>query len=186
MMGSHAREAFSADTFCLGLSFFHLLSGEEPYEEHLKQVHCPAYLQNRLRKIWMTKNASSPYYVIREVIESLYSADDSPDIQDSMNNILYDTLYRYIVLFGLCSTGFDCLSDRLHPYDLENPVWLAIVDSCEEIPHSVKNTKARIDCVRQYNSDRKLWSLEFGEHPIIQRYVHYLSNANYLDNHAVA
>jgi hypothetical protein len=169
MLGSHAREAFSADTFCLGLAFFHLLSGEEPYEEHLKAVRCPDYLQKRLSKIWMTKDSSSPYFVIKEVIESLDSANESPELRDAMDSVLYDTLYRYIVLFGLrtSASGDD---DTLYAYDLDNPVWLAILDSCEDSPVSVKNTKARIECVRKYTSDRELWSLQIGNHPIIERY----------------
>ena len=46
--GSAARQAFSADTFPLGLATLHLLTGQEPYEELLADVRCPAYL----KQIW--------------------------------------------------------------------------------------------------------------------------------------
>ena len=172
MLGSHAREAFTADTFCLGLSFFHLLSGEEPYEEHLKSIKCPIYLRKKLSKVWMTRDPSSPYCVIREVIESLDSSDESPEVQDSIENVLYDTLYRYVVLFGLCETSSvnsSGVEEILHPYSLENPIWLAIVDSVSPNPLSGKNTKSRSDCVKQFQSERDLWYLETGNHPIICR-----------------
>ena len=46
--GSAARQAYSADTFPLGLSVLHLLTGEEPYEELLKNVLCPLYLKQQV------------------------------------------------------------------------------------------------------------------------------------------
>ena len=46
--GSAARQAFSADTFPLGLATLHLLTGQEPYEELLVDVRCPAYL----KRVW--------------------------------------------------------------------------------------------------------------------------------------
>lgn len=172
MLGSHAREAFTADTFCLGLAFFHLLSGEEPYEEHLKSVRCPSHLHKRLSKIWMSKDTSNPYYVIRQVIESLDSGDEDVEMQDVIDNVLYDTLYRYIVLFGFCMTSdvdSDGTEDLTHPYGLDNPVWHAVVDCLGEQPVTGKNTKSRIECVNQYESDRMAWSLETGSHPTICR-----------------
>ena len=65
-LGSHARESYSADAFSLGLACLHLLTGEAPYEELLKDVLCPPALAQQLKKIWMNSDTSSanPYSII--------------------------------------------------------------------------------------------------------------------------
>jgi len=75
-----------ADVFALGLCFLHLLTGSRPYEEILERVTCPIVLKKLLLKIWCD---GPNFTVLNEVLE-----DDS-------NDILYDTLYRYFVLFSL-------------------------------------------------------------------------------------
>ena len=42
----------------------HLLTGQEPYEELLQDIRCPAYLKQELSVHWETTDARSPYYVI--------------------------------------------------------------------------------------------------------------------------
>ena len=128
-MGNISRQAYSADTFCLGLSFLHLLTGEEPYEELLKEIRCPTYLFEALSCIWnpAKMDIDNPYYVIKEVIESLDPGDEGDDGDSADGNsagadgddrgpgaVLFDTIYRYVVLFGVHAdmipqdSGHDC------------------------------------------------------------------------------
>ena len=93
----------------------HLLTGEEPYEELMKDVRCPKYLADLLRNIMFRADRHSPYYVITELVGLL---DDI-----ASGEVLFDTLYRYIVLFGGCEDFVGSI-----PWD-NNPVWLAVIDA---------------------------------------------------------
>lgn len=133
MLGSIARQAYTADTFALGLSFLHLLIGYEPYEELLADIRCPLYLKVRLNHLWACcENVDDPFYVIREVIESMMD-DKQLEIfnRKQQNNgkintrngrrqfefaegadILFDTMYRYLVLLGESSTDFTDIGSK--------------------------------------------------------------------------
>jgi hypothetical protein len=153
ILGSAARQSFSADTFCLGLSFFHLLTGYEPYEELLKDVVCPSYLIDLIRPYWQTDVIDSPHYIIQELIESI---DNNGDV-DASAKVLYDTLYRYIVLFGMPSD--------MNPSWNDNPIWQAIKTSLID---SKGNKKIKHkECLSKYQIDTQLWSLQTGNHRII-------------------
>ena len=85
----------------------HLLTGFEPYEELLKDVHCPLFLAQQLRALWCTEDPDSQYHVVWEVVQSLdpdsYETDGAADpafADFGAELILMDTLYRYVVLFG--------------------------------------------------------------------------------------
>ena len=72
-------------------------------QELMKNVHCPAYLASKLAVLWYTEDAASPYLVMREVIVSILP----PDAQITMDSgsVLFDTLYRYMVLVGHSFSG---------------------------------------------------------------------------------
>ncbi len=40
--------------WCLGLSFLHLLTGGQPYEETMEQVSCPPALDAALASLWQS------------------------------------------------------------------------------------------------------------------------------------
>lgn len=133
ILGSGARQCYSGDCFCLGLAFLHLLTGREPYEELLRDVRCPEYLRCRLHDLWTAAGSDSPYSVVRQVMSSLDTPNGGPGL-----SVLYDTLYRYFVLFGTLlhhsefqlsscmHAGYDEQwgggSDLGGPY-AESPVW---------------------------------------------------------------
>ena len=145
----------------------HLLTGEEPYEELLKHVRCPKYLSDALAAIWTdpTMDIDNPYFVIKELVESLeLPPDEATDEvtgggQDDRGAaaVLFDTVYRYFVLFGVhadmlpqwkdkppgqlrgsedaTSSGvctnrnsYDGGVSTLHPW-VQNPVWNALLDA---------------------------------------------------------
>jgi hypothetical protein len=174
-LGSHARECYSADTFCLGLSYFHLLAGQEPYEEHLKGVHCPELLQLKLQKLWRTSSRSSQYRVIAEVMESLDAPNDSSEESKNIKNVLYDTFYRYLVLFDLDisaitsddqdSTEGECE----YPYPPTNSVLRETIDCLGLDSGGRIVTKAKRECMDQFSEDRAEWSLHFGTNAVMKR-----------------
>jgi len=106
LLGSAARQSFSADTFMLGLSLLHLLTGHEPYEVLLANARCPLYLCNQLRELWTTSDPEDPYFLIRQVVDSLDFGPDDGALGGADNRgdwpglLLCDTLYRYLVMFG--------------------------------------------------------------------------------------
>lgn len=187
LLGSAARQSYSADTFCVGLAMLHLLTGQDPYEELLKDVKCPKYLENALRKYWSTENPGSPYFVISEVINSL---DDSTvdDNGERPAMVLFHTLYRYMVLFDVPLLAQVTGSGSNNIY-ANNPIWLALVDALGGAINSDDNSwslaqnnrgnrraaskkvpskgTTRDDCLSQYSSDRSTWSINNGSHDIM-------------------
>ena len=188
LLGSVARQGFSADTFPLGLCFLHLLTGYEPYEVLLQDVFCPPYLIKKLQAIWTPDSIEDPYYVVREAVES--SVLDEPDMKGDARDAGYEgavlahTLYRYLVLFS-------ALQDD--DVDIDSPAWTAVKDALvppdgvvgagerdgggigqnqRRIKRKQRNngeiSKARMACTRQYGIDRAQWSLHEGTHPMMK------------------
>mmetsp|Transcript_205 Transcript_205/g.460 ORF Transcript_205/g.460 Transcript_205/m.460 type:complete len:1254 (+) Transcript_205:3-3764(+) len=179
LLGSWARQGCSADTFPLGLCFFHLLTGYEPYEELLKDVRCPPYLCEKLAHFWRTTEESSPYFVVSEVIESLDR--DSLDGTDP-GSVLYDTLYRYLVLFG---GGADFQSDNAFEEAFsvyaDSPVWAVVCEALGLRKLDLQDgmggmaTRGRRggrdghpETANQYAHDLGEWSMHLGSHPIMR------------------
>lgn len=109
ILGNAAEQGIGHDCFGLGLCMLHLFTGHGPYEEILEEVVCPANFKGRLSKIWK----SSSHDVIRSVM--LYDDEDGQEVED---DTLYNTLYRFLVLFGVPQRRF---SSRKH-----GKVWRAI------------------------------------------------------------
>jgi serine/threonine protein kinase len=178
-LGSYARESYSADTFCLGLSYLHLLAGEEPYEEHLRDVTCPPLLLGKLKKLWRTSNNTSQFRVIAEVIESL--DPDGADSTVNVLNVLYDTFYRYLVMFdldlsSLSAAADDSTGDLDCPYPPSNAVLCAVIDCLGLDSSSTRRlTKLQHECIQQFTRDRAEWSLQHGASAVMQRVRHQAS-----------
>jgi hypothetical protein len=109
ILGNAAEQGIGHDCFGLGLCMLHLFTGHCPYEEILEEVVCPENFKAKLRKIW--KSAS--HDVIRSVM--LYDNEEGQEVED---DTLYNTLYRFLVLFGIPQRRF---SSRKH-----GKVWRAI------------------------------------------------------------
>lgn len=104
--GDSAKQGHRHDCFGLGLCMIHLFTGHAPYEEILEDVVCPPNLKKKLRKIWVEDNSSSgfsEFEVVKSVILSDMYEDEEGNIVGEPDEILYDTLYRYLVLFGIPS-----------------------------------------------------------------------------------
>ena len=92
ILGNDARQGYGHDCFGLGLSMLHLFTGHCPYEEILRNVVCPDALKTKLRKIWK----SPTHDIICSAM--MYEDSNGEEVEDET---FYDTLYRFIVLFGM-------------------------------------------------------------------------------------
>lgn len=169
ILGSTARQAYSADTFCIGLSFLHLLTGHEPYEELLKDVKCPSHFLSSLARLWASPDGPEQYNIINETINCLDTSDDDPDTGESIQRVFYHTFYRYLVLFGIP----DELGTEGDPLT-SNHVWRAVADAFgvlvnDERVHTRRASKGAVNSLRQYEQDRAMWSVRSGSDPIMCR-----------------
>jgi serine/threonine protein kinase len=101
ILGDDAEQGHSHDAFALGLCMFHLFSGHGPYEEIMKEVICPQGFKDKLKVLWESRN-SKGYDVVRAVILGDVSRDaDGIYTDGDPDETLYNTLYRFLVLFGI-------------------------------------------------------------------------------------
>ena len=189
LMGSRARQGFSADTFPLGLCFLHLLTGHEPYEILMQDVYCPPYLITRLQELWSPDDSEDQYYVVKEAVQSTVMGKDvaEPHNAGYEGAVLAHTLYRYVILFG---------SLHCDDIDIDTPVWTALQHALlgDPISSSSPSTEkfsskrgfrkiqrhnhtdnkgharhaTRDECQRLYSRDRAVWGLHEGRHPIMR------------------
>ena len=163
ILGDDATQGHEHDNFGLGLGMLHLFSGYRPYEEIMANVHCPPHLKKYLRKIWENDEGFS---VIRTIIS------DDPD-----DEILYDTLYRFLVLFGIPEVKFQ---QQTCPQ-----VWKAICDALEFSARTRggRPTRKGVDYgedsdVTQYSCDCKQFSIRRGNNKYIARARNSLHKVN--------
>ena len=118
--GDAAKQGYGHDSFGLGLCMLHLFTGHAPYEEILEDVRCPVALKRKLKNIWENQS-SNGYDVLRSVILADVYEDEDGNVEGEPDEVLYDTLYRYLVLFGI--------PDKKCQYKEGARVWRAIT-SC--------------------------------------------------------
>lgn len=162
-----SSSSFNADTFSLGLSFLHLVTGHAPYEELLEHVRCPPALQQALERIWVTSDTTSPYFVISEVLRSLEVMSDtnnSADADETVMAVLYDTLYRYIVLLGLPNADLFTIGDVSA---FRNPVVCAVLDVLDQGMNENADADVQIATMK-YIGDSKIWNISTGNHSILK------------------
>merc|ERR1712238_99953 len=141
ILGNAAEQGYGHDCFGLGLCMLHLFTGHAPYEEILEDVFCPQNLREKLRKIWRQKS----HNVIRSVMFD--NDENGSEVEDQT---LYNTIYRYLVLFGIPRKQFD---SKKH-----GKVWYAI-NSTLLCP---KGSRRKCPDTDVFNKDRKDYSLADG------------------------
>ena len=102
LCGGGANQSFAADAFGLGLCVLHLFTGKAPYEELLAPVRCPAELRAALLQVWGEPEGAT-YAVVRRQLDAHADADAEAEADgdgDGGGSVLFDTLYRYLCLFG--------------------------------------------------------------------------------------
>ena len=99
IVGDAAKQGHVQDSFALGLCMLHLFTGQSPYEEIMETVKCPQVLKTKLTRIWIKSQRG--FDVIKSVILGNLCEDDNGNFDGEIDEILFDTLYRYLVLFGI-------------------------------------------------------------------------------------
>ena len=162
ILGDAATQGHGHDAFGLGLCMLHLFTGHAPYEEILQEVTCPAGLKQKLRRIWESET-SEGYDVIRSVILADVSKDERGRIIEGQpDEVLYDTLYRYLVLFGIPDIKFGV---KEHP-----KVWRAIMSSLEGKKGKTYGKNSGYSSNRnQFLRDQRKYSLSHGNNRYIAR-----------------
>ena len=166
ILGDAATQGYGHDCFGLGLCMLHLFTGHAPYEEILETVRCPPNLKKKLRSIWESKT-SNGYEVIRSVILcEVFEDEEGNIIEGEPDETLYDTLYRFLVLFGV--------PDEKFQWKEGCKVWRAI-DSCLGVEDTVNgsrrsrrnvpnaSTRREGPDVAQYKNDCNMFSIFIGE-----------------------
>ena len=157
----------------------------EPYEELLRDVRCPDYLIQQLSKAWLLDDHNSsvddPYFVIRQVVESLQEDPellDQSEIEQQLEarNVLFHTLYRYLVLLAGAPTFISGLVDN-ELYE-NNRVWKVLNDCLElrkfniskksNISRSNKHGNQKQECLREFEKHVKTWSIVSGDHAVMK------------------
>mmetsp|Transcript_4479 Transcript_4479/g.4954 ORF Transcript_4479/g.4954 Transcript_4479/m.4954 type:complete len:2164 (+) Transcript_4479:538-7029(+) len=100
ILGDASVQGFGHDMFGLGLCMLHLFTGFAPYEEILCDVVCPPNFKKQLCKIWV-KEPCKGYDVIRSIILSDVFEGENGEVEGEPDDVLYDTFYRFLVLFGI-------------------------------------------------------------------------------------
>jgi serine/threonine protein kinase len=154
ILGDAATQGHQHDRFGLGLSMLQLFTGSRPYEEILEKVKCPPIFKGQLKKIWEGRS-SRGYSVIRSVIRKGVKDGDPPEI-------FYDTLYRFLVLFGIPNDHFQ--------QDTCPRVWKAITYSLKLKKRGRRGeTIVQNSDVMQYNEDCQKFSIRSGDDKFIAR-----------------
>jgi hypothetical protein len=167
ILGDHATQGHGHDCFGLGLCMLHLFTGHAPYEEILDEVSCPNDLKKRLSQIWECEDEAD-YSVVRSVILSdVYKDEEGNILEGEPDQVLYDTFYRFLVLFGIPD-----VSQRLYG----SKVWVAVKEALEESQDGRGKGKSRKHNKRkdendsnQYIRDRRKFSLAHGNNEFIAR-----------------
>lgn len=175
ILGDAATQGHGHDSFGLGLCMLHLFTGESPYEEILESVRCPCNLKSKLEAIWENEKMKG-YEVIRSVILGDIYEDEYGNVEGEKDETLYDTFYRYLVLFGLPKEKFQVRNG--------SRVWKAVEFCLGTIPSSsapaskARRSKRVISCEdncrngldsEQFEKDQRLFSLERGTNAGIAR-----------------
>jgi serine/threonine protein kinase len=177
ILGSSVRQDFSADTFQLGLSFLHMLTGYEPYEVLLANVLCSSYLIDKLKDIWIPNDIEDKYHVVQEVVDMsiLGGSNNNDSDYRSPIEILCHTLYRYCVLF--CQPEQDYKNE--HHGLRDSPVWILLKEvlglnnstSQSQIGFRRKRVTTKSKeiqiCRAQFKRDSSLWNIHNGKHQIM-------------------
>lgn len=118
-------------------------------------------LRKNLKKIW-ENDSKVGYTAIRSVILiDVYKDDSGHIIEGEPDETLYETLYRYLVLFGVPKENF---MEKKRP-----EVWQAIRKSLEGIVcKKTGRVRKQGTDVDQYQRDRLLYSVERGSNDLIR------------------
>ena len=163
ILGDSALQGHGHDCFGLGLCMLHLFTGHAPYEEILEEITCPSNLKKELRRIWENEEEAQ-YSVVRSIIlADVFKDEDGHIIEGDADDTLYDTFYRYLVLFGIPDDSSALLNSKV----------MAAVKTTLLSEGRQKKGRGRIRknlCdAKKFTSDCKKFSLSHGRNKYISR-----------------
>ena len=160
-LGDRATQGHGHDCFGLGLCMLHLFTGHAPYEEIMEDVVCPMNLKRKLRRLWEDENIME-FSVVRSVIlQDVFLDEDGNVVEGEPDETLYDTFYRYLVLFGIPESP---------PHPQGAKVFHAVKEALLGSTAAGKRAKKKESSdVFRYSRDRKKYSLMEGNNKYIAR-----------------
>jgi len=207
ILGDSAVQGHGHDNFGLGLAMLHLFTGQGPYEELLEGVVCPPMLRKRLETVWYSGEGSTGenqkakarsscdcnYSVLRSIMTI-----DSDDGDDEAYDVPYDTVYRFLVLFGIPNERYgiikkngrfggskkfwDAIDSSLLPQsssriteENENKENIGYRRACRsrnvsrQAKAELDNCKKRCNDSIQFEEDKSNYSIDFGRNEHISR-----------------
>jgi len=163
ILGDQALQGHGHDCFGLGLCMLHLFTGHAPYEEILEEVACPFNLKKELRKLWENEEEIQ-YSVVRSIVlADVYKDEDGHVIEGVPDETLYDTLYKYLVLFGIPDDSSALLNSKVM-----TAVKTTLVSEGRQKKARGRNRKVSCDA-NKFISDRSKFSLSHGNNRYISR-----------------
>jgi serine/threonine protein kinase len=164
ILGDKAQQGHGHDNFGLGLCMLHLMTGHAPYEEIMEDVHCPDNLKRELRKVWENEEETD-FSVLRSVIlADCFMDDDGHILEGEPDEVLYDTLYKFLVLFGIPNEPAFADSKAMKAIKIT-------LSSDSRRNHSKKGkaVKRTANDASKFYRDRRKYSLFQGNNPFIAR-----------------
>jgi serine/threonine protein kinase len=163
ILGDAAKQGHGHDNFGLGLCFLHLCTGFAPYEEILEKVVCPPNLKKKLKRVWENDKVEGFKVLQTCILSDVYKDEVGHIIEGDPDETLYDTFYRYLVLFGIPEP----FQQNDHP-----AVWKAVtealmgvfIDKNGHVIHRKQGTD-----IAQYGRDRNKFSIHYGTNEYIAR-----------------
>ena len=163
IFGDQALQGHGHDCFGLGLCMLHLFTGHAPYEEILEEVTCPFNLKKELRRIWENEEESQ-YSVVRSIIlADVYKDEHGETLEGVADETLYDTLYRYLVLFGIPDESPSFLNSKVMA-----AVKTTLLPELRQKKGRGRNKKGLCDA-KKFITDRNRFSLSHGNNRYISR-----------------
>mmetsp|Transcript_18101 Transcript_18101/g.28074 ORF Transcript_18101/g.28074 Transcript_18101/m.28074 type:complete len:1449 (+) Transcript_18101:325-4671(+) len=166
ILGDDACQGHGHDSFGLGLCMLHLFTGHAPYEEILSDVSCPPNLKKRLCQIWECEDEAQ-YSVVRSVIlADVYKDEEGHVLEGEPDDTLYNTLYKFLVLFGI---------PKLSPALESCKVWVAVKETLatggeKQVGRSGRGgKKGKAGDITRYRKDCRKYSLSHGCNRYIAR-----------------
>jgi hypothetical protein len=162
ILGDSACQGHGHDSFGLGICMLHLFTGHAPYEEILSDVSCPPHLKKRLCQIWESEDEAQ-YSVVRSVIlADVYKDEEGHILEGEPDDTLYDTLYKFLVLFGI---------PKLSPALESCKVWVVVKETLEtgRARGFGRGKKTKAADITRYRKDCRKYSLSHGSNEYIAR-----------------
>jgi len=163
ILGDEATQGHGHDCFGLGLCMLHLFTGHAPYEEILEGVTCPSNLRKELRRIWENEEETR-YSVVRSIVlAEVYKDEDGHVIEGDPDETLYDTLYKFLVLFGIPNDSSGLLNSKVMA-----AVKATLVSEGRQ--KKLRGRSRKVPCdANKFASDRSKFSLSHGSNKYISR-----------------